>query len=134
MFTKLVVVNGVHDDAGEPSGLRPTFGHGSLRELSEGVAILLGGLRGYLQCAFGVGAVGRQQDSALGFHRQDAIAGLQAKPVGHVLWQGGADGSTRLAKSHLFGHASKRSILVLHLVLAGSAPLLPSEVMKKAEE
>lgn len=105
MFSKLVVVDGVNDSAGQPAGLTSAFGHDLLRERSEGVAVLLGSLRGNLQGAFGVRVVGRQQDSPVGFHRQNAVTSFQAEPVGHILRQGSTDGPASLTKRHLFGHA-----------------------------
>ena len=105
MFSKLIVVNSVNDNAGEPTGLGSAFGHDLLREFSKGVAVLLGSLRGNLQGAFGGRIVGRQQDSPVGFHRQDAVTSFQAEPVRHLLRQDGTDGTASLTQGHLFSHA-----------------------------
>ena len=105
MFAKLVVVNRIHNEAGEPVGLRPAFGHASLRKFPKGIAVLLGSLCGDLQRAFGARVVRSQQDPAIGFHRENAIAGFQAEPVGHVLRQRCTDGTTRLAKRYFLGHS-----------------------------
>lgn len=71
-------------------------------EFAKGTAVLLAGLRCSVQRAFGVRVVGRQQDSAVGFHRQDAVTGFETQPIDHILGQRGADGPASLTKLHRF--------------------------------
>jgi hypothetical protein len=104
MFSDLVVVDSIDDRPAEPLRLVSAFGHRLLRELSKCVAILLGGFRGDFQGAFGLRVVGCQENSAIGFHRQYPVAGLQPQAVGHVLGQGGTDRTAGLAESDFLGH------------------------------
>jgi hypothetical protein len=117
MFTKLIVVNGIHDHAGEPPGLRPASGHDSLRELSKGVTILLGSLPGNLQGAFGVGIVGGQQDSALGFHRQDAIAAYTHA----LIWYISGDPRSAAKAIQISADANTLGAYIANSVYAGRA-------------
>ena len=62
-----------HFCRGRAHGAQVGVWHDLLREFPKGVAVLLGSLRGNLQGAFSIRVVGRQQDSPVGFHRQDAV-------------------------------------------------------------
>ena len=104
MFSKLVVVHRVNDRACEPARLESALPHDLLRELSKRAAVFLCGPGGNLQGAFSLGIIWGQQNAAIGFHRQHAVAGLETESISHVLGKGGTDRTASLTKSHLFGH------------------------------
>lgn len=106
MLAELVIVDGADDRPTQPPGLRTTFPHRLLGQLSEGVAVFLGGSAGDSQGTLDFGVVRGQQNSPIRFHRQHAIAGLQSQTIGHILRQGGADRATGLAERHFLGHAA----------------------------
>jgi hypothetical protein len=84
VFRTLVVVNGIDHDSAQPLGLG-TPDHGLPGQFAWGVAVFLGGFGGDSQSPLGVRVVRCQQDSAVGFDGQDAVAGLRPQTVGHVL-------------------------------------------------
>jgi hypothetical protein len=88
MLVELIVVHGIDDHSTQPQRLARTPGHGLLRQFAQRVAVLLGGFRGNLQGALGVWVVGREQDPAVRFHRQNPVTGFEPKPIGHVFRQG----------------------------------------------
>ena len=122
VLAKLVVVNGVNDDAAQPVRWRSASGHESLRQLSEGVSILLGGLCSNRERAFGFRIVGRQQNPAIGLDGQDTVAGFQAETIGHVFRQRGTHRTAGLSKRHFFRHGGQSSTLVLQ---QANRPLTP---------
>src|SRR5262245_4559914 len=116
----------VDDHAREPKRLATTFRHESLRQFAKGVPVFLRGPGSDLQGALGVGIVRGQEDAALGFHRQHAIARFEPETIGHVLRQRRAHRPARLAQRYLFGHAAQSSILVLQSPTAGMNDTAPA--------
>ena len=55
-----------------------------------------------------------QQDATLGLDGKDAIARGQVETLGHVLWQGCANGATDLPESDFFGHCLSPLIDPVH--------------------
>jgi hypothetical protein len=105
MFAQLIMVDGVNDNAAEPVGLATSPGHRLFGEFSKRVTVLFGGLRSNLQRAFGFWIVRCEENSPVRFHGENAIPRFQAKTVGHILGQRGADGTTGLAEGDFLGHS-----------------------------
>lgn len=77
VLPQLVEMNRVENDALYPRGFPTAAGHELLRQLAQGVSVLLGDPSCNRQGSLNLGIVGRNQDSLLAFHGQHAISGLQ---------------------------------------------------------
>ena len=103
VLSELVGVDRVDDETAEPPRFA-TLRHRLLRQLAQGCAVFLGGPGGNRQRAFGALVVGGQQNATIGFDRQDPVPRFEAKPVGHVFRQRGANGAAGLSERHFLGH------------------------------
>ena len=107
MLAELVVVHRINDHSAQPSGLSAVaFRHDLLGQFSKSISIFLGSSGRDLQRTLGFRRVRCQEDPAVGFNSQDAIASLQAKAIGHIFRQRGTDGSASLSEGHFFGHGA----------------------------
>src|SRR5262245_37039245 len=116
-------MNRVNNDSAQPRGLGTTSRHRLLGQLPKGVAILLGGFGGDTQGSLRGGVVRGQQDSAIGFHGEDAVARLEAPAIGHVFRNRGTHRTSGLSERHFLGHA----VIVAYL---GYEPASAGDVRK----
>ena len=114
VLAELIVMDGVDNHPAQPLGLGTTPGHRLLRQLSQGVAILLGSLRGDSQGSFGFGIVPASVESHDLFpppgpgHR---LPGAGGRPCPWAAWH---SPSRRRGEGSLPWSCLDGSILVLH--------------------
>jgi hypothetical protein len=104
MLSELIGMNRINNQPAQPAWF-PAARHWLLRQLAQGVSILLGGFAGDRECAFDLRIVRREQNPSVGLDGEDAVPRLEMEAIGHVFRQGRAHRATGLTQRHFLRHS-----------------------------